>query len=164
MFMLQIPSGISLTRAGGGRNAMQGGEELQHCRRCVTRKFASGTRCHNCGEVSFSFGPCAWPSSVGLQDITNLWEPWPSIGEWGFPPCFLRQGWVVFKRTCVFSGTWVQFSKYSIEFIFVETNEVVRSNSWSWRGKPVAIARAGLQEANAERWHSIFPYEGGMCS
>jgi Tfp pilus assembly PilM family ATPase len=41
--------------------------------------------------------------------------------------CFLRQGWVLFKQTCVFSG--IQFTKHFIEFVFVETNEVVCSNS-----------------------------------
>jgi len=39
----------------------------------------------------------------------------------------LRQGWVLFKRTCEFSG--IQFTKHFIEFVFVETNQVVRSNS-----------------------------------
>ena len=47
----------------------------------------------------------------------------------GFEPTTirLRQGWVWFERTCVFNG--IQFTKHFIEFIFVETNEVVRSNS-----------------------------------
>ena len=39
----------------------------------------------------------------------------------------LWQGWVWFERTCVFSE--IQFTKHFIEFAFVETNEVVRSNS-----------------------------------
>ena len=39
----------------------------------------------------------------------------------------LRQGWVLFKRTCEFSG--IQFTKHFIEFVFVETNKAVRSNS-----------------------------------
>ena len=39
----------------------------------------------------------------------------------------LRQRWVWFERTRVFSG--IQFTKHFIEFVFVETNEVIRSNS-----------------------------------
>ena len=39
----------------------------------------------------------------------------------------LRQGWVLFKRTCEFCG--IKCTKHFIEFVFVETNEVVRSNS-----------------------------------
>jgi len=35
--------------------------------------------------------------------------------------------WVLFKRTCDVSG--IQFTMYCIEFVCVETNEVVRSNS-----------------------------------
>jgi len=42
-------------------------------------------------------------------------------------PSALRQGWVLFKRTCVFSG--IPFTKHFIELVFVKTNEVVRSNS-----------------------------------
>ena len=38
----------------------------------------------------------------------------------------LRQGWVLFKPTCVFSG--IQCTKHFIEFVFVETNEVVCTN------------------------------------
>jgi len=41
--------------------------------------------------------------------------------------CTFRQGWVWFERTCIFSG--IQFTKHFIEFVFVETNEVVRSDS-----------------------------------
>ena len=42
---------------------------------------------------------------------------------------------------------------HSIEFVFVETNEVVRSNSnvIFLRGKNAASARAVLRKANAER-------------
>jgi len=39
----------------------------------------------------------------------------------------LRQGWVLLKRTCEFSE--IQFAKHFIEFVLVETNEVVSSNS-----------------------------------
>jgi len=35
--------------------------------------------------------------------------------------------WVVFKRTCEVSE--IQFTKHFIEFVFVETNEVVRTSS-----------------------------------
>ena len=37
----------------------------------------------------------------------------------------LRQGWYLFKRTCILNG--IQFTKHFIEFVLVETNEVVRS-------------------------------------
>jgi len=61
-------------------------------------------------------------------------HPLPSTT--GTPPsqthCFhmnfsFRQGWGLFKQTCEFSG--FQFTKHFIEFVFVESNEVVRSNS-----------------------------------
>ena len=39
----------------------------------------------------------------------------------------LRQGWDLFERTCVFAG--IQFTKHYIEIVFVETNELVSSNS-----------------------------------
>ena len=38
-----------------------------------------------------------------------------------------RQGWAWFERTSTFSG--IQFTKRFIEFVFVETNKVVRSNT-----------------------------------
>ena len=39
----------------------------------------------------------------------------------------LRWGWVYLERTQIFSG--IQFTKHLIEFIFVETNQSVCSNS-----------------------------------
>jgi len=39
----------------------------------------------------------------------------------------LRQGWVFSKRTCVFSG--IQFTRYFIEFVVVETKQIVSGNS-----------------------------------
>jgi len=39
----------------------------------------------------------------------------------------LRQGSVFSKRTCVFSG--IQFTTHFIEFVVVETKQIVRSNS-----------------------------------
>jgi len=40
----------------------------------------------------------------------------------------LRQVWVLFERTCVFTG--IQFTKHFIELVFVETNEkIVRSHA-----------------------------------
>jgi len=39
----------------------------------------------------------------------------------------LRQGWVSIERRCVFSG--IQFTKHFVEFVLVETNRLVRSNS-----------------------------------
>jgi len=41
------------------------------------------------------------------------------------PP--LRQGWVFSRRTCVFSG--IQFTRHFIEFVVVETKQIVSSNS-----------------------------------
>ena len=38
-----------------------------------------------------------------------------------------EQGWVLFKQMCVFSG--IHFIKHFIEFVFVETSEVLCSNS-----------------------------------
>jgi len=38
----------------------------------------------------------------------------------------LRQGWVWFKRTCIFIG--IQFTQHFIEYVFVETNQLSGSN------------------------------------
>ena len=48
-------------------------------------------------------------------------------GSFAKMTCTFRQGWVWCEGTCEFSG--IQFTKHFIEFVFVETNEVVRSNS-----------------------------------
>jgi len=34
----------------------------------------------------------------------------------------------------------------------------------TYRNKPAASAWAWLREANAKRWHFIFPYEFALCS
>jgi len=58
---------------------------------------------------------------------------WTGSTPAGFQAAFradvhtLKQGWGLFKRTCEFSG--IQFTKHFIEFVYVETNEVVRRNS-----------------------------------
>jgi len=71
-----------------------------------------------------------------------------------------RHGWVLFKWTCVFAV--IQFTKHFIEFVLVETNQLfVRNSKASWRGKPAAIARAGLLEANAECY--FFPVRISKC-
>jgi len=75
----------------------------------------------------------------------------------------LRQGWVLFERTCVFAG--IQFTKHFIEFVLWKcTNCLVVIQTWSWSGKPAAMARAELRKANAERYRFIFPYKFGVCS
>ena len=38
----------------------------------------------------------------------------------------LRQGWVLFKRTCEFAG--IHITKHFIEFVLVKTNRLVGSN------------------------------------
>jgi len=71
----------------------------------------------------------------------------------GFVDTNVRIQWdPVYKAFSSNSSLW----KRTKWFVVIET--------WSWRGKPVASARAGLREANAERWHLFFPYEIGMCS
>jgi len=50
-----------------------------------------------------------------------------SLVEGGGRKALLRQGWVFSKRTCVFSG--IQFIMYFIEFVVVETKQIVNSNS-----------------------------------
>ena len=46
---------------------------------------------------------------------------------------------VLSERTCVFSG--ILFTKHLIEIIFVETNQLLGSNPWSWRSKPAALRK-----------------------
>ena len=47
--------------------------------------------------------------------------------------------------------------------LWKRTKWFVVIQTWSWRGKPAVIARARLQEANAERWNHMFPYKFGIC-
>jgi len=44
----------------------------------------------------------------------------------------------------------------SNSFLWKRTNCSVATQTWSWRGKPAASARAWLREANAKRFHLIF--------
>jgi len=61
-----------------------------------------------------------------------------------------RWGWIIFQRMRILSE--IQFTMHFIESVVVETKRFVGSNeTWSWRGKHAANARAGLREANAER-------------
>jgi hypothetical protein len=93
---------------------------------------------------------------------------------------WLRREWKVAKKTFLdFSGrVGVCFnerayseslescfqSNSSNSFLWKPTHRLVTVviQTWSWCSQPAAIARAGLWEANAERWHFIFPYEFGM--
>jgi len=43
------------------------------------------------------------------------------------PTSSLRWGWVLFEWTCEFVG--IQFTKHFIKFVFVETNQLIDSNS-----------------------------------
>jgi len=75
----------------------------------------------------------------------------------------LRQGWVCSKRTCVFSG--IQFTRHCIEFVVVETKQIVSSNSHVILTRQTCGQRSGMvAEANAERQHFIFTYESVICS
>jgi len=60
----------------------------------------------------------------------------------------MKEGLFFVERTCEFAG--IQFTKYFIEFVLMETNQLFSSDS-NESGKPAAIARAGLQEANTDR-------------
>jgi len=59
------------------------------------------------------------PASLGISSQSK----WP-IRKVVLSPWYkLRQGWILLERTCEFSK--IQFTKHFIEFVFVETNEVI---------------------------------------
>jgi len=60
-------------------------------------------------------------SLVRAHSVAHLW------GHPGTVMISQYQFWVLFERTCVFA--WIQFAKHFIELVFVETNELVHSNS-----------------------------------
>ena len=62
-------------------------------------------------------------------------------------------------QTCNKSANSLESSLQSISsnsFLWKQTNCSVVIQTWSWSGKPAAIARAGLWEANAERYSIWF--------
>ena len=82
-------------------------------RRCVVRE--SRQACSSAGrevcrvKITFGLLPNNWFVSTKTNSMKYVIN------------------WVVFKRTCEVSE--IQFTKHFIEFVFVETNEVVRTSS-----------------------------------
>jgi len=71
-------------------------------------------------------------------------------------------GWVFLRRTQILSR--FQFTRHFIEFCCgFETICLAVIQTWSWRCKHVASARACLREANAERSYCVFPNECATC-
>ena len=70
------------------------------------------------------------PSDHGTKQVVSTqlitYDPRNCPGLARSLPFNSRQGWILFKRTCIFSG--IQFIKYLIEFVFAKTNKVVRIN------------------------------------
>jgi len=64
--------------------------------------------------------------------------------------------------TCEFAG--IKFTRNFIEFVLVETNQcLVVIQTWSWRGKPAAIARAGLQNSWSKCRALAFVFSVRLC-
>ena len=61
----------------------------------------------------------------------------------------LRQGWVFSKKTCVFSG--IQFTRYFIEFVVVETKQIVGSNSNMMLTRQTCGQRSGMAVGGKRR-------------
>jgi len=67
------------------------------------------------------------------------------------------------KGTCVFSR--IQFTKYFIEFIFVETNQLFGSNSNVILTRQTCGQRSGMAAGSKRQAFSFnFPYEFTKCS
>jgi hypothetical protein len=72
-------------------------------------------------------------------------------------------GWVFSKQTYVFSG--IQFPRYFIEFVVVETKQIVGSNSNVILTRQTCGQRSGMAAVSKRRtMHFIFPYEFVPCS
>jgi len=61
----------------------------------------------------------------------------------------LKQGWVCSKRTCVFSG--IQFTTHFIEFVVVETKQIVSSNSNVILKRQTCGQRSGMAAGGKRR-------------
>ena len=127
--------------------------EVGNHKRCTLNTWlSSGT---SAGTFVESVGPYMNYSDEagkkGLENRSSRFEPkilWISFSRGSGPP--FRLGWVFLARTQMLSG--IQFTTYFIDFLLWKRNDSsVVLCTWSWRGKPVARAQAGLRRENAER-------------
>ena len=144
--------------------------EVGNHKRCtLNTRLSSGT---SAGTFVESVGPYMNYSDEagkkGSENRSSRFEPkilWISFSRGSGPP--LRLGWVSLERTRILGR--FQFTRYFIEFVLVETNQLVGSNPnvilTQQHSKHAAVARGGLREANTERWHSsfVFPCEFAVC-
>jgi len=72
----------------------------------------------------------------------------------------LRQGWVFSKRTCVFSG--IQFTRHCIEFVVVETKQIVSDNSNVILTRQTCGQRSGMA-AGGKRRGLAFYFSVRIC-
>jgi len=72
----------------------------------------------------------------------------------------IRQGWVFSKRTCVFSE--IQFTRYFIEFVLVETKQIVSSNSNVILTRQTCGQRSGLAAVSNPRM-IVFYFSVRIC-
>ena len=79
----------------------------------------------------------------------NLKEPFKYMGHFLIHRHYLKQGWVFSKRTCVFSG--IQFTRYFIEFVVVETKQIVSSNSNVILRRQTCVQRSGMAAGGKRR-------------
>ena len=68
---------------------------------------------------------------------------------WFFFHIHSRQGWVFSKRTCAFSG--IQFTKHFIEFVVVETKQIVSSDSNVILRRQTCGQRSGMNAGGKRR-------------
>jgi len=72
----------------------------------------------------------------------------------------VRQGWVWFEQTCVFSG--IQFTKHFIEFFFVETRKLVSTDRNMLLTRQTFGQCSGMAAGSKHRAF-IFYFSGRIC-
>jgi len=129
-----------------GRRSVPRYYVFKHNKHCVHAAVVYSTW-HKRNTGGGGAAPCRHGKNLFLSFFLSFFLP-----GWRRPNS--RWGWVFVERTRILSG--IQFTRYFIEFIVVETKQFVGSNvlveTWSWRDKPAPSARAGLRETNAERY------------
>ena len=79
----------------------------------------------------------------------NLKEPFKYMGHFLIHRHYLKQGWVFSKRTCVFRG--IQVTRHFIEFVVVETKQIVGTNSNVILTRQTCGQRSGMAAVSKHR-------------
>ena len=96
---------------------------------------------------------CFISSASGFKGVVPSWHlqhPSRVFPMWvlgNLDVTVLRQGWVFSKRMCVFSG--IYFTTHFIEFVVMETKQIVRSNSNVILRRQTCGQRSGMAAGRA---------------